>query len=231
MTSELKPCPFCGGKADPEGWMSIDCKGPSCDDCGASANSADAWNTRAVPDVRELVTVGYAYVNDDGGLEYAHSTRSEARKKPLVLYSQAAAIIAAKEAAFDDEYNALVDRHNQAVAQIDSWCNTCAELEYRAEAAEAELAQFKSQEPVAWWVKDGFGELGTSLIDKIHLGSSRPAIWIRAIPLYSAPVSDSLKAENERLREALLVASKYRMTADDMALVDDALKGDSNDKV
>ena len=48
---DLKPCPFCGGKADPEGWASMDCDrvirtGPACDDCGASADSVEQWNTR-----------------------------------------------------------------------------------------------------------------------------------------------------------------------------------------
>lgn len=45
---ELKPCPFCGGKADPAGWIS-GTGGPSiprCVDCGASSGSLEEWNTR-----------------------------------------------------------------------------------------------------------------------------------------------------------------------------------------
>lgn len=45
MITENKPCPFCGGKVDPEGWLCNDGRtGPACDDCGASAPSMDMWN-------------------------------------------------------------------------------------------------------------------------------------------------------------------------------------------
>lgn len=45
--TELKPCPFCGGKADPAGWMAGDGKtGPACDDCGSAGGSLEIWNTR-----------------------------------------------------------------------------------------------------------------------------------------------------------------------------------------
>lgn len=45
----LKPCPFCGSPADPEGWASIDRKGPACTngECDGAADSEDAWNRRA----------------------------------------------------------------------------------------------------------------------------------------------------------------------------------------
>ena len=52
MTDELKPCPFCGSrKVNPTGWIGQagDGKatsGPACDDCGATAPDADAWNLR-----------------------------------------------------------------------------------------------------------------------------------------------------------------------------------------
>ena len=46
--SELQPCPFCGSKnIDPEEWLRGDgISGPGCSDCGATATSFDAWNTR-----------------------------------------------------------------------------------------------------------------------------------------------------------------------------------------
>lgn len=50
----LKPCPFCGGKCDPEGWVGTEAdrkttrSGPACDDCGASAPSLEMWNKRAI---------------------------------------------------------------------------------------------------------------------------------------------------------------------------------------
>lgn len=45
----LKPCPFCGNSnIDPAGWTSDDGReGPTCDECGASAESAEGWNRRA----------------------------------------------------------------------------------------------------------------------------------------------------------------------------------------
>lgn len=54
--TELKACPFCGSaNVDPEGWAATDQTGgnyrtgPCCDDCGASADSVERWNTRAQP--------------------------------------------------------------------------------------------------------------------------------------------------------------------------------------
>lgn len=46
--SELLPCPFCAStRIDAEGWMCNDGrKGPACDDCGASAESVETWNSR-----------------------------------------------------------------------------------------------------------------------------------------------------------------------------------------
>lgn len=51
---KLSACPFCGSaEVDPEGWASHNPEtderrvGPACDDCGASAESVEAWNRRA----------------------------------------------------------------------------------------------------------------------------------------------------------------------------------------
>ena len=42
------PCPFCGGECDPAGWLGGDGKrGPECEECGATAESTEVWNTRA----------------------------------------------------------------------------------------------------------------------------------------------------------------------------------------
>jgi len=49
---ENLPCPFCGGRCDPEGWGGCDepgqpmKHGPACDDCGATAEDLETWNTR-----------------------------------------------------------------------------------------------------------------------------------------------------------------------------------------
>ncbi|EQM95298.1 hypothetical protein OFAG_02129 [Oxalobacter formigenes HOxBLS] len=45
--AELLPCPFCGGRANPDGWRANGgASGPSCDQCGATAWSAYTWNSR-----------------------------------------------------------------------------------------------------------------------------------------------------------------------------------------
>ncbi|WP_105607012.1 hypothetical protein [Cronobacter sakazakii] len=46
------PCPFCGGRCDPNGWMGsyddgVPKCGPECEDCGATANSIEEWNRRS----------------------------------------------------------------------------------------------------------------------------------------------------------------------------------------
>ncbi|MFF6585946.1 hypothetical protein ACET34_24300 [Pseudomonas aeruginosa] len=47
---EPAPCPFCGGEVDPTGWLRGDgTRGPECNDCGATARSMEAWQTRAAP--------------------------------------------------------------------------------------------------------------------------------------------------------------------------------------
>jgi len=54
---KLKMCPFCkSADIDPEGWMSSDQEGgnirqgPACNNCGASADTVDLWNTRPTED-------------------------------------------------------------------------------------------------------------------------------------------------------------------------------------
>lgn len=46
------PCPFCGGRCEPNGWMGsyddgVPMCGPECEDCGATANSIEEWNRRS----------------------------------------------------------------------------------------------------------------------------------------------------------------------------------------
>lgn len=41
------PCPFCGGKCDPEGWLGGDGeRGPECETCGATTTTVNTWNAR-----------------------------------------------------------------------------------------------------------------------------------------------------------------------------------------
>ena len=48
MRMMYKQCPFCGSlDIDPAGWYRNDgVSGPACQECGASAESIKAWNTR-----------------------------------------------------------------------------------------------------------------------------------------------------------------------------------------
>ena len=106
----------------------------------------------------------------------------------------------------------------------------------RATNAEAELAQIKAQDPVAWMYVNEDGECeqieyDRNISEEDYLD---PSITL----LYASPVSDSLKAECERYRIALEIigdgfvapkdAPKYHDEAVNIARA--SLKGDSNDK-
>lgn len=66
---DLKPCPFCGSHSiDPEGWVSTERKGPACDDCGASADTVEIWNTRPqVHALQEAITAFSKAVSETNG--------------------------------------------------------------------------------------------------------------------------------------------------------------------
>jgi hypothetical protein len=50
MKDEVLPCPFCGGRCNPDGWMTQSgASGPSCEECGATAYNESAWNRRTAP--------------------------------------------------------------------------------------------------------------------------------------------------------------------------------------
>lgn len=57
--SEIKPaaCPFCGDEeVDPMGWMDgRGSSGPQCTQCGATAESVEAWNRRAPQPAKMLM--------------------------------------------------------------------------------------------------------------------------------------------------------------------------------
>jgi hypothetical protein len=47
-SGDALPCPFCGGKCDPDGWLGGGgLRGPECENCGATADSLAGWNRRA----------------------------------------------------------------------------------------------------------------------------------------------------------------------------------------
>ncbi|HAR38609.1 MAG TPA: hypothetical protein DCS09_08600 [Porphyromonadaceae bacterium] len=45
---QLLPCPFCNSlDVDKDGWKANDGRtGPACNDCNATADSVEIWNTR-----------------------------------------------------------------------------------------------------------------------------------------------------------------------------------------
>lgn len=193
----------------------------------------EGHNTRAVPDVPELETVGHLweyaeYYREERGYygyvkiitEENPSTHvSPASKirhhRELVTRDQAAEIIAADRATLEQakkEINTLLvsyvrehffenktfqplDSLIGQISQLDNAITITRDFKNRAEAVEAELAQIKAQEPVK----------GAALID------GQPALISRtkplpkgATPLYASPAPcPDLKAENEKLREAL----------------------------
>ena len=195
MTSELKPCPFCGGEAEIERYgCTRFSTAYRCQDCGCSLETSETfnhgreWNTRAAPVVPELVryepdyavdfrSVTTAYMQSNAGGEY-------------VLYSQAAEIIASK----DKEINKL-NVYNS------SYHNQITELRELLQAAEAKNVQYEAQEPAGWLrLHPDF----TPEFSNLRLTGEDFDRGFREEPLYASPApAADLKAENERLRGAL----------------------------
>jgi hypothetical protein len=75
MTSELKPCPFCG---EPEYISEFEIgHGVYCDRCLSQAASVEAWNRRAPsPAVAQLIDVSKRGVEDCDGMYYFELKKS-----------------------------------------------------------------------------------------------------------------------------------------------------------
>ncbi|MGS0941085.1 hypothetical protein ACVA51_10995 [Pseudomonas luteola] len=78
MSEELKPCPFCGGKVDPTGWLTgYGETGPECEECGATAPTLEIWNNSRMAELEaelaEALTAirryneQFRYIADGGG--------------------------------------------------------------------------------------------------------------------------------------------------------------------
>lgn len=64
MSTELKPCPFCGGDVEIESWASGNQWRAECSECGVGESynptrqaAIDFWNSRHVPDGYALVPI------------------------------------------------------------------------------------------------------------------------------------------------------------------------------
>lgn len=191
MTSELKPCPFCQTVKFLEideyyepfnkGYFgfTVICNAAGLDGsdkgCGASGawgeteeEAARIWNTRAVPDVSELVRYDHSLV----GTREDKSGMLEDANGEYVRYDQAAAMLAAKDAVIERlseqchginaELQGVYERAEAAEAERDAirddrfdglwrfWNGKARELSQRNVALAAELAQIKAQVPVVW---------------------------------------------------------------------------------
>ncbi|AXH76914.1 MAG: restriction alleviation protein [Caudoviricetes sp.] len=154
MTSELKPCPFCGAE--------VPCTDQAC-----------PLNTRTTPSADPLSgLVRY-------GISMFGNGAVEMGEGEYVLHSEAAKI--------------AINLKQDA----DAWRLNCKGWQDEAKAAKAELAQIKAQEPVGY-VSKAFLD-GRDYCDIFKDVAAK----VNFIPVYAAPVSDSLKAENERLIELL----------------------------
>ncbi len=101
-------------------------------------------------------------------------------------------------------------RHSEAVKiainlkqDADAWRLNCKGWQDEAKAAEAELAQIKAQEPICYVDVSGMAAIGMGGVSTVHTQFESHKSDRFCHPLYAAPVSDSLNAENERLRKAL----------------------------
>lgn len=219
MTSELKPCPFCGGKEIHSYWGNNRIWF-ECESCGVKSqtfsspavfeNREDskskllkAWNTRAVPDVPELVAVSHE-VFYAPTREWRKTVEPEYYRKngdlvrDLIDKSKAAEII-----------TVLTERLKNTEAAMNSIIDERIEATIRAEAAEAKLAQYEAQEPVGF-VSTGLYNKGLVKERRFVVSFKKDEINGYIIPLYTSPSpAADLKVENERLSALVRNITKF----------------------
>lgn len=114
----LKACPFCGGKCDPEGWLGTmpdphliggvgaERRGPECEDCGATAESVEAWNRRSLAEpkgvsdemVEAALSAPVRHANGPTVSDFLWNAYPEAKRDIM-----RAALLAARNASQGDE--------------------------------------------------------------------------------------------------------------------------------
>lgn len=248
MTSELKPCPFCNyalsmsegicpaqdcTDEDTGKWTFTGICCPSCaaflpkkDESSSVPHGVAAWNTRAEPDVPELVRL-------DPIIEELNSSDVVATmvvedNGEYVTYDQAAAVIAAKDAEVavlaDERYKlayaicggedaaGLLDSltvEELVKIQADNHARHSADIDALVKA-EAKLAQINDQEPIKLLdsvikhIREVIADC-TQCEDEHMDHPFAENIGQLREPLYAAPVASDaeLRAENERLRKSL----------------------------
>ncbi|MBX8803370.1 restriction alleviation protein, Lar family [Ochrobactrum sp. MR28] len=171
MKTELKPCPFCGGRAErieitkDDDFGNIGGAAIECQQCRASShvefgrmeNLVSVWNTRAVPDVQELAALKkYTVVSPFAPIgEY-------------VLHSEVAEFIAAK----GDAINGLSDAVEECNSEIEA-------LTVENVSLKNKLAQYEGQKPLVrnWQPTHQHVKRGTEY-HLIGIGKMQTERWI-----------------------------------------------------
>lgn len=232
--SDLKPCPFCGGKAQRmghAGGIEFFCGNHDCivQPCNHSTNERDAlsaWNTRAVPEVPELVryrlnSLG-ELVYSENGQYVLHSQAAEIIRSMIPRVNNCGRYIAERNdgtllylnhgntwqgrdnfiSAKDKEIERLKLGHTDEMNDFILMGMARDEFKNRAEAAESKLAQYEAQEPVG--CASVYIYKGRKNIDLNELGNDAAGeLPIGDHKLYASPApAADLKAENDKLRAA-----------------------------
>ena len=170
-------------------------------------------NMRAVPDVPELVRYAHEYDREDGSSFWSVDDSDRAPDGEFVLHSQAVAVIAAKDAeikiwslnskGWAENYNSALERAEAAEAKNTeleaAWLNA----EGKISDLEHKLAQYEAQEPIGYIYTTPSYDAGGGTRFTPRKPSDGNEEWygnLRAVYITPAP---DLRAENERLREAL----------------------------
>ncbi|GEM_PF-5418982 len=182
MTSELKPIDIWEDATNAVCQIMQESKMCNCPDGECLASTVEPsketmaqWNTRAVPDVPELVRYDKEF-----------ESMFEREDGRYVLHSQAAEIIAAKDA----EIVKLKRWVKEEAEECRHQAVDCLDNQLRAEAAEAKLAQYEAQAPAMWLcINDGRGSdraITTSFPSRKDI---LKADGYEIIPLYASPLA------------------------------------------
>lgn len=227
MTSELKPAIDLRGLSHilSENGVCLDGR-ISVENIASEIEGLLQQNTRATPSadtLAGLVTVARVWKTKDApwrieepflrGVTQMKACDDQFDHMELVARDQAAAVIAAKDAECDGYREYAAEKSNQVIAM------------------QAELAQIKAQGAVAVIQFDRRAGNENEMPKVISCN------WLAngEYQVYASPVSDSLKAENERLRKLIMDCLKEldrsaRPSYAWQLKARAALKGDSNDK-
>ena len=211
MTSEQKEAflnSWFGSMPENSGHWSNGMSGNLVDEYSERFDEAIQAYTRAVPDVPELVRYkpDYTYSPDWDIM----SIMQKDEKGEYVLHSQAAEIIAAKDAernkditawrdVFDSMHRRAMEAEAKNIELEAAWLNA----EGKISDLEHKLAQI--EKPIGYVSKSFFESLKIDRFHSIAAYVLKERSERYSEPLYAAPVASDadLREENERLREAL----------------------------